>query len=716
MRFFKKNSVFFYIFVLLLISAAVYRNWLSINIFTNGDWPFAFASTIKETLHFFSWSFINGLGSVNFVLWRFPFDYAYGIIGLLGYGTSVSDKILVFWPTLIVSNLATFFLIRKITKSNLSAFVGAIVFNYNTYYFVAATAFLLYSAAAWSVLTLFIFINSLEKRKLYLFLSSGLTLVITGSYDFRVAYITVFLLIFYFLYFSFIFEKFNRKTFLVNFFNFFLVGLVFLLLNLYWILSFYASRSLTTNAILDRGLFGNEFLNILYSVSFFHPFWAGNTIAVFNPQTVFPYFWLIPIFAFLGLYLNRKNKYVLFFGLISILGIFLTKQVGHPFSNVYPFLFQHLPGFNAFREASKFYYLIALGYSVLIGGFIAWIWGFWNKDIIKVYGKYLITVLIIFIFLFTAKSIFTGEMGGIFIPHEVPQDYKLFEAFILKNNNYSKTLWIPRFSRWGMVNSTHPEVSEVDEVYSDWNKFIKSEQNPDVLFQGELFISLLNKTYSNNLLDITSIRYVVVPLEDKTSQDDFFVYYGKSRKYYIDQLDKISYLHKLNIGTKDLVVYENYGNKPHIYITKAKETVKKSIPYESINYQFINGSEYKVELKNIKDSVYLNFSESYHPQWKIRIGLFNWFNVIKDKNYFIPDKYHFENDATLNSFYVDPKIICSQYSCIKNADETYNINLTLYFVPQSYMNFGLAIGGITLVIIFGYFVAITFKNIYGKRY
>jgi len=36
-------------------------------------------------------------------------------------------------------------------------------------------------------------------------------------------------------------------------------------------------------------------------------------------------------------------------------------------------LYDNLPGFNAFREASKFYVLIALGYAVGIASLVEWL-------------------------------------------------------------------------------------------------------------------------------------------------------------------------------------------------------------------------------------------------------------------------------------------------------------------------------------------------------
>ncbi len=153
-----------YILFLLVVAVIVFRKWLSFEIFTGGDWPFYYSETLKFFTHASLWDNLNSFGIINLIIWRLPIDFFQGVFGSLGLSSNVSEKILIFWPSLIVANLSAFFLIKKITKSNLASFVGGIVFNYNTYYFVANTAFLLYAAGAWSLLTILIFILAIEKK------------------------------------------------------------------------------------------------------------------------------------------------------------------------------------------------------------------------------------------------------------------------------------------------------------------------------------------------------------------------------------------------------------------------------------------------------------------------------------------------------------------------------------------------------------------------
>jgi hypothetical protein len=67
-----------------------------------------------------------------------------------------------------------------------------------------------------------------------------------------------------------------------------------------------------------------------------------------------------------------------------------------------------------------------------------------------------------------------------------------------------------------------------------------------------------------------------VPLRDTNNDDDFFKFYGDDRNFYIDQLDAVSTLKRVDIGAKDLVVYQNNNNEPYFSGKNYLDTVPKS--------------------------------------------------------------------------------------------------------------------------------------------
>ena len=370
-----------------------------------------------------------------------------------------------------------------------------------------------------------------------------------------------------------------------------------------------------------------------------------------------------------------------------------------------------------FREASKFYFLIALGYSILIGGFLSWIWMNWENKKYKIYGKYLLLFTVIIIFLFNTVPIFTGSIQSLFRERHMPNDYLIAKNFILNQNKYFRTSWMPSQITWSFYTNNNPIITNVPFINPDlWNRFINENTYIDT-DAGSSYVKFINQGYMHNLLSLESVKYIFVPTEDEQNDDDIFKYYGESRQFYVKQLDKTSYLHRINIGTKELLVYENENCRPHIYATLQKESIYKDLGAMkyNVNSYAVSSSEYKVNVKEVKAPFYLNFSDAYDNSWKLRVGSFNWFNAIIKKNYFIFDRVHFQNDAGLNSFLIDPQQICKSYSCKINNDGTYDLNLTLYFMPQSNLYLGLIISGSSFAVVLGYLIYVLGKSLYVKK-
>jgi len=699
------NNLLVLVCVLILPILIHWMWFLKFDILTNGDWWFFF----KETqLTFFSLPYIWTSNTLGSVFLNASSYFSYLFTGLLGFVDNfpLSERLIYFWPSVLVSSLSAYMLVKKILNNKIAAIVGSFVYCYNTYFLLGQTGHLtLMTAFAIAPLIIYFFIKTLEEKKLNLAVVVGLLALVSAAYEFRAFYIIAFVLLFYFVYYTFFIDKISIKNVLKNsYFAIFPILIVFLL-NFFWIFGLSKVGFLTDNAIFNRGLFGNSFMDILRSITLFHPFWNSSNVEFFVVQPIPLYFFLIPIFAFLGFMLSRKNKNVLFFGFIALLGVFLAKQVSAPFTDTYQWLYANFPGFNAFREASKFYFLIALGYSVLIGSFIDWVWQNWYRNKLETFGKYALTFLIAGLFLWNTKPVVTGEIEKLFVPRHIPNDYLILKDFILRQPDYFRTFWTPRESRWGIYVNNHPKISNVSVIESNWKNFSKTTGRTKQPLSQNRIVNIYKNSFSNNLFDISSIKYVVISLQDIANDDDFFIHYGGKdnsniRNWYINELEKINFLEKINIGTKDLVIYENKNFRPHIYITKEKETVYQEIPYEKVKFGQKNPTEYRISLKNISQPAYLNFSESYHPDWRIRVGKFYWFKVLLNKNYFLPDKYHFKNDATLNSFLINPEYIKQIFSkeyYKENQDGSIDVELTLYFKPQSYLYLGLFISGTTFL-------------------
>jgi len=313
--------------------------------------------------------------------------------------------------------------------------------------------------------------------------------------------------------------------------------------------------------------------------------------------------------------------------------------------------------------------------------------------------KYFLTISIAILFLWNTRSIITGKMENIFISKKIPTPSLQIKDFVLEKNDYFKSLLIPVGPEFFIYTAKNPIASATLLQGNAWKRLSKNFSQAENIKTNEKILYTLNQTFSQNLLNDSSIRYVII---DRRMNKDLFN----------QEIKKVPYLEEIELKIKDYSIFENKSYKPHIYLTEKTETIHRNISFKKVAFKTISPSQYEIFIKNLSGSTYLNFSDKFHPDWKLRAGNFNWFSAIFSNNYFLPDKNHFESDARLNSFFLDPENICESrffdsarddMTCIKNADGTFDLNLTLYFKPQSYLYLGLVFLAMTFLIIISYF-------------
>ncbi len=678
--------------ILAIISLLVHHVWFfNLSPITYGDWIVDSLEKVKEYFSLPSiWFSDSGLGGLNFGISFWPFIFSAGVLAKLNIDINLIERLIFLWPIALLIPISMYFLSYFILRSKRAAFISAIVFEFNIYPIILKGGHLtLLMAITFTPIFLLFFIKTFNEKKLLYAVISAFFGFIISFYEFRIFYLVVWLTFFYTIYHLIIIERIKsfRQLIKLGFFSTIPIFFV-LLLNLYFLLGIYGARSLTNNFVFNQPLFGAWYIKLTKVMTILHFGWTGEKMIPWKIQPIQWQFFLVPTLAFLGFLVSKKNKLIPFFAFLGLLGIFLTKQNTLPFPDIYQWLFDHVPGFNAFRESGKFLLYSTISYAILIGAFIDWLWKISNNKK-RIIFSLIMTVLTAFLFLWNAKPMITGELGTLFVQRKIPDDYLILNNFLSEQNEYFRTFWIPTNSRWSFRLNNMPIMSYNTIANADWNTFFTDNKN-------DLYL----RNYSNQLFDLTSVKYVVIPLEDKVNDDNFFA--KGLRKKLISQINKLSYLKKINIRTKEIIIYENKDYRPHIYLTDKKETIYKNIPYIKTDYKYVNPTEYKINLTNVNKPIYINFSESYHPYWKIRVGEFNWFKTLTEKNYFLPDQYHFKNDALFNSFLIDPKSVCQDgTSC--------NINLTLYFAPQSYVYLGGIISLFTLASLVGGLIVVSIK-------
>jgi hypothetical protein len=290
-----------------------------------------------------------------------------------------------------------------------------------------------------------------------------------------------------------------------------------------------------------------------------------------------------------------------------------------------------------------------------------------------------------------------SSIGKLLAPKQIPSDYVVFKNLIDSEDSDFRVLAVPKTSRWMNNSINNPDVNIADLTGDTWASFTDaSNTNPQATM-----LSALNQPFSNKLLDMSSVKYLVVPILDTANDDNFFIYFGGDRQIFVDALSKVRFLKRIDSGTQELAVFENADYRPHVYTTATMESASTTVPYKEVSYTMLEPTQYKVTLTNLSRPTQVNFSENFHPDWKVRVGYFDWWSAIWNRHYFMPDEFHYENNAKLNSFMVDPSYIKQNFSpgsYSQNSDGSINVEITIYFKPQSYLYLGLLISAATFIL------------------
>ncbi|RJP28617.1 MAG: hypothetical protein C4536_11990 [Actinobacteria bacterium] len=558
------------LYLAILINIAVYHVWFTnTGILTHGDMFYKFTEQLSQVTTFQTWSSM-GLGGITGIPSAYSYSLLSGLLAKAGFSYALISRVIFFWPLVIVGSLGSYLLVKKLSGSRVGGLLGSIIFSLNTFFIVSSSAYApIATAIAWFPLTLYLFVLFSEKPSIWMALACSLPLFIISCLEFRIFYVCLLpLLLFYF--FS-LHEGLRRKRLPEYTFLFFLPVAVTILLNSYWLVPYYLGglEKGLQGIIVGRDLFTGGIgptTNLLHNAyAIFHPIWSGGELVLFSVHPIPIYWFLIPLLAFSTLLFNklRQDGRVLFFALVALFGIFLTKFYFPPFSGAYQWLYDHFPGFNAFREPGKFTFLIYLPYAVLIGCLVGHLLQRAGRRGWKPAAVLILTALIALPFLVNAIPVATQSAGTIFVRREIPKDYVVLRDFILDQPEFFRTLWVPTYSRWAYRDESHPFVSCVDALAGGWSNL--QERGFEDLTIPENIVAILEQSFSLELLSSSSIKYVIVPLQDARNDDDFFIHYGGDREFFVEQLDGLEYLERIDIGTEDLAVYVNGAYDPAVF-------------------------------------------------------------------------------------------------------------------------------------------------------
>lgn len=599
------------------------------NFLFSGDFRFFWPESIKDFVSFPSaWdsSLNTGLGQSQLsALWIISYFNFTALFTKLGLSWDLIQ--LIFWilPAFFISLLSSFFLFKHLFKEVKFSVISGVIYSLNTYFLMILTGGQLGVSLSYSLVPLVFlsFIKLLKKSNLKNSFLTGLILSLQIIFDPRIVYLTLILVILYFL---FNFSKFKRSK---NKFIFPLPFIMSVLLNSFWILPLILTRSSTIPAGFDSvsSFKFFSFADFSHTLSLLHPNFPENIFG--KIYFLDPKFLILPFIAFSSL-LFKRDKNIIYFSIISLLGIFLAKGANPPFGEINTWVFENLPGMSMFRDPTKWYILVALSYSILIP-YALLNFSVWVKSKVKFihFSKLLSLIFVIYLLFLISPIVKQIKV------QKVPQDYVLLANFLNNQKSFFRTLWIPKWQRFGYFSNNHPTIGREE------------------LYQGDakMQVSKLNEQALRDL----SIKYVIVPYD---SESEIFL---KDRKYNeneykdtINRLRRIFWLKEVG-GFDTLKVFELSNPKDHFW--SPSDSLK-------VQYRFVSPTGYRVEVENAKKGDLLVFSEGFDKNWNVQNSEFR------------TQSSEFER---VNSF-------------VLPRDGSYDLKVG--YEPQTFVNIGLFVSGL----------------------
>ena len=178
--------------------------------------------------------------------------------------------------------------------------------------------------------------------------------------------------------------------------------------------------------------------------------------------------YLLPFLALLGFLIYRKESYVKFFFLITLISIMLSMGLHPPMRKVYAWLYNRLPLFWLYRSPwLKFSFFTVLGYSLLAGLGVEVIFRLLRRRIVAVFSvACLLVIYIQFMSPFVLGEMFTGaDDHAVLKPTRlvVPEYIFEFADWMNKQKGDGNILFLPdakvNIYNWGYMGLT--DLSEM---------------------------------------------------------------------------------------------------------------------------------------------------------------------------------------------------------------------------------------------------------------
>lgn len=607
--------------IALIVILSVYLIWIFSGTHVASDLPYLSKEDLNTQFNLpLVWVSNGNFGLGEYFVWglaSWPINFLFGLFNQIGF--DFNFLLNTFWIGLYGSVI--WFGIFKLCKiynfSELGKWTSLLVYSCNSYIILLIDGGQLNLVLAYAGVPLVfasyksMFSDPSRKN----FLMWIVSIFLLSIFDVRILFIVGLLILMDLTYVVLINKKIDNLAKLSI--QFICSGLILLSLHSYWLLPsiIYKVPDVPfTQTNIDQ-LINLSFTTIGHGLLLQHPNWYQN---IFGRVSNFRWeFFIFPGMAFAFFIFSKKTH--LFWVVVALVGIFLSKGTNPPLGEINSFLFVNLPGFSFFRDSSKFFIIICLAYSLLIGDFIQKI------QEVKIFNlkKYFFNLIMIFflgIFLITLSPVYLRQMNGMFnFPIQV-EKYQRMNDLIKYNEGYSKILWIPLRPALGYSSPDHPAI-EADRLADirPFSFFRKgSYERLNFLREGQAM---------GAILDVLGVSHIAFT-EIDPRKDDLHPDAVRYHNLFIDQINNLDWVEK-----KDVSILPVIATKKHQDLFFLASRLWAIVGSESVYNQTLNDTQLA-----LTDNVIIFLEE--------KVGLVNHLPSYEQTSYLLNNKENLDLAAT----------------------------------------------------------------------
>jgi hypothetical protein len=507
---------------------------------------------------------------------------------------------------------------------------------------------------------------------------------------------------------------------------------IYLIAFFWFVLSFYSSLASFSSQLSHDMAFGGDTMNIVRATSNTILNIFSFNINGFNFQTSVSYGLYGIILLCIIVNIKKINKLQLIFLAVFIFLVFLCTRIAQPFDFI-NYQIYSFKVFQFFRSPDKLFIFLPFVYVALFSLLMI------QSTIRNKFKIVIFFVLLILPYNFylgnTVRTLNKLDDNGYKYVINIPDQYKTAFNAINRDLRLNSVLSLP-YSVDNSINwANYPKWYFVgqDVLGELTNKFYISANTYD---HPNVQNILSFKVDNEKRVGINKL------LSDLEKFSGGYIFYHKD----IDPRWIIAskYINSLLAELKSKHILQLTTSNDYFDLYKVADKYLMPLISSSGNLLFkqINPTKYKVNLA-LKDNQSIILNQSYNPEWKLfldknpnglwckplfKYSLFPTTECVSKRTFFegeelsylikqpLADKSHVMVNDYANKWVINENYIKQNYSpdyYKVNSDGSINIELTMYFKPQSYFYIGIVADG--LLLIFG-FVTLSLIYIYEKKH